>query len=411
MGGVVEPTQHPAGLAAVESVLRPRAWRWHLLVTVLWAGVLVASTRVELGHTAFTVAVAVHVMGLVIGLGAVLLVDWYGLVWMAGLRTLSECLRLAQAAHPLIWFGLGLLLASGVGLAPDLGSTVAWIKQVLVLVLLNNGVALRAQSRRLRTVSTAEGLSGLPHGVKAQLVTAVAVSQSGLVGGGGVRLHHRRLPGGQLRSAMRIVCHGGAAKVRRGAADATRGPGPAGFARKGAVVLLPQAPTTRHHPDVAPGAGVGHARRRAGGCGVSAGHLTAPIGPLTGSAVPAGRCRAGSGPARAAGRLSPGPFRPATAWKEGPTRFPPPRPQWPELGPAGYGPHRRTRGRAPAPAHSRARTPARLYALGVPGDRAGRHPPAPSALRADQPGSADPSHNEGWHGSMGDWPDVRLGIR
>ena len=50
-----------------------------------------------------------------ISLGAVLLVDWYGLVWMAGLRTLSECLRLAQAAHPLIWLGLGLLLASGSG--------------------------------------------------------------------------------------------------------------------------------------------------------------------------------------------------------------------------------------------------------------------------------------------------------
>ena len=99
--------------------MRPRARRGHLLVTLLWAGVLGSSTRVELGHAAVTVALAVHVMGLVIGLGAVLLVDWYGLVWMAGLRTLSECLRLAQAAHPLIWLGSGLLLASGIGLAPD----------------------------------------------------------------------------------------------------------------------------------------------------------------------------------------------------------------------------------------------------------------------------------------------------
>lgn len=173
----MEPTQHPVGLAAVESVVRPRAWRGHLLVTLLWAGVLVASTRVELGHAALTVAVAVHVMGLVIGLGAVLLVDWYGLAWMAGLRTLSECLRLAQAAHPLIWLGLGLLLASGIGLAPDLGSAVVWIKQGLVLVLLNNGVALRAQSRRLRTVSTAGGLRALPRALRAQLVTSVAVSQ------------------------------------------------------------------------------------------------------------------------------------------------------------------------------------------------------------------------------------------
>jgi sulfur transfer complex TusBCD TusB component (DsrH family) len=177
MGGDVEPRQHPVGVAAVESVVRPRAWRGHLVVTLWWAGVLAVSTRVELGHAALTVAVAVHVMGLVLGLGAVVLVDWYGLAWMAGLRSLRECLRLAQAAHPLIWFGLGLLLVSGIGLAADLGSMVAWLKQGLVLVLLNNGVALRAQSRRLKSVSTATSLRALPPAVRAQLIASVAVSQ------------------------------------------------------------------------------------------------------------------------------------------------------------------------------------------------------------------------------------------
>jgi hypothetical protein len=190
----MEPRQPPVGVAAVESVVRPRAWRGHLLVTLLWAGALAASTRLELGHAALTVTVALHVLGLVIGLGAVLLVDWYGLVWMAGLRTLSECLRLAQAAHPLIWFGLGLLLVSGIGLAPDLGSTVAWVKQGLVLVLLNNGVALRAQLRRLGSVSTAPRLGALPHALRVQLVTSVAVSQASWWGAAivGVITAHRR---------------------------------------------------------------------------------------------------------------------------------------------------------------------------------------------------------------------------
>jgi hypothetical protein len=177
MGGDVEPRQHPVGVAAVESVVRPRAWRGHLVVTLWWAGVLAVSTRVELGHAALTVAVAAHVLGLVIGLGAVVLVDWYGLAWMAGLRGLSECLRLAQATHRLIWLGLGLLLVSGIGLSPDLGSTVTWLKQGLVLVLLNNGVALGAQSRRLRTVATATSLQTLPLALRVQLVTSVTVSQ------------------------------------------------------------------------------------------------------------------------------------------------------------------------------------------------------------------------------------------
>jgi hypothetical protein len=173
----VEPRHHPVGVAAVESVVRPRAWRGHLVVTLLWALALAVSTRVALGHAALTVAVAVHVLGLVIGLGAVVLLDWYGLAWLAGLRGLSECLRLAQAAHPLIWFGLGLLLVSGIGLSPDLGSAVVWLKQGLVLVLLNNGVALRAQSRRLKTVSTATSLQALPRALRAQLLASVTVSQ------------------------------------------------------------------------------------------------------------------------------------------------------------------------------------------------------------------------------------------
>jgi hypothetical protein len=177
MGGDVEPRQHPVGVAAVESVVRPRAWRGHLVVTLWWAGVLAVSTRVELGHAALTAAVAAQVLGLVIGLGAVVLVDWYGVAWMAGLRDLSECLRLAQAAHALIWLGLGLLLVSGIGLSPDLGSTVTWLKQGLVLVLLNKGVALGAQSRRLRTVATATSLQTLPLALRVQLVTSVTVSQ------------------------------------------------------------------------------------------------------------------------------------------------------------------------------------------------------------------------------------------
>ena len=199
----------------------------------------------------------------------------------------------------------------------------------------------------------------------------------------------------------RLSCR--AAQVRPRAADATRGPAPAGFVRRDAVVLLRQAPTRRRHPGVAPGAALGHARHRAGGCGVSAVHPTAPIGHLTAPAASAGWCRAGSGPARAAERSSPGPSRPAPVWTEGPTGFPPPGFHRPRLGPAEYGPRRRRRARAPALARSQAHTPGRGHYLGLPRGRAGRHPPAPTALRADQPGSAVRSHDEGWHASSGDW--------
>lgn len=63
-----------------------------------------------------------HLLGAVIAFGAVLLVDWYGLVWISGLRTFRETLRVSEAAFPLVWLGLILLLVSGVFLAPDLGA-------------------------------------------------------------------------------------------------------------------------------------------------------------------------------------------------------------------------------------------------------------------------------------------------
>jgi hypothetical protein len=160
----------------MESVVRPRAWCGHLLVTLLWAGVLAVSTRVELGHAALTVAVAVHVMALVIGLGAVLLVDWYGLVWMAGLRPLrASAAGTGDASAHLARLGPTAGIAHRVGPGP--GKHGRLDQAGSGVVLLNNGVALRAQSRRLRTVSTAAGLRALPRALRAQLVSSVAVWQ------------------------------------------------------------------------------------------------------------------------------------------------------------------------------------------------------------------------------------------
>jgi hypothetical protein len=76
-----------------------------------------------------------------VGFGAVIVIDVYGLLWLAGRRTLVELVDLDTAAHTVIAVGVGGLLASGIALQPDLTTPPARFKMLLVLVLMLNGLA------------------------------------------------------------------------------------------------------------------------------------------------------------------------------------------------------------------------------------------------------------------------------
>lgn len=88
--------------------------RWHVIVTAGWAIALAASSSISVRVWGQYLAVGLHLLGLAVTLGAVFLVDWHGLVWLSGLQTFRETLRVGEAAHTLVWFGL-LLLISGAG--------------------------------------------------------------------------------------------------------------------------------------------------------------------------------------------------------------------------------------------------------------------------------------------------------
>jgi hypothetical protein len=124
-------------------------------------------------------AVIVHVLSLVIAFGAVVVIDWHGLLWLTGTRGLRELTRLAAAAGPLIWMGLAGLLASGAFLEPDMSSPTTWTKLTLVLAVGLNGALTSTINRSLSDLPRATGLSVLPPGLRARLVTATVVSQLG----------------------------------------------------------------------------------------------------------------------------------------------------------------------------------------------------------------------------------------
>lgn len=160
--------------------MRHVQWRWHVLVSAIWLLVLVTSQVVEVTGVWHDLALAGHLVGIVVGLGAVLLVDWHGLVWLSGLRTFRDALRLGEAAHPLVWMGLSLILVTGAFLGPDLGEPTAWAKQLAVLVLVNNGVAVRRLGARLSLLRPRiTGIRELPPRHRTAMLLTLAVSQLG----------------------------------------------------------------------------------------------------------------------------------------------------------------------------------------------------------------------------------------
>ncbi|MGW8554926.1 hypothetical protein [Streptomyces tubercidicus] len=118
-----------------------------------------------------------HLAALVVGLGAVLAVDWLALLWLLGRRRLSDALQTACALHTPIWLGLGGLVLSGLFLRPDLSSPLTLVKLGLVLAVMLNGLYAHWLGQRLRHVQERPGR--VPRRLLVQTGIAAAISQGG----------------------------------------------------------------------------------------------------------------------------------------------------------------------------------------------------------------------------------------
>jgi len=150
-----------------------------LLFLVAWACSVLAATVVTPTSAVRVGATVLHVLSLVIAFGAVVVVDWHGVLWLLGRRGLHECTRLAGAVDPLIWIGLAGLLLSGALLRPNLESPVTWTKLFLVLALGINGVMTSTTAQLLRDLPRSIIPASLPRRLRTQVLVASAVSQVG----------------------------------------------------------------------------------------------------------------------------------------------------------------------------------------------------------------------------------------
>lgn len=120
------------------------------LVLVAWATVFLAAPHVQTGASLHQVALFAHLAALVLGFGAVLTLDWFGLLWILGRQDLLTVVRVAQVAHTPIWIGLGGLTLSGAFLSPDTSASLTVVKLLAVLAVAINGLgAGRVQERLL----------------------------------------------------------------------------------------------------------------------------------------------------------------------------------------------------------------------------------------------------------------------
>ncbi|WP_310724364.1 hypothetical protein [Streptomyces sp. N2A] len=127
-----------------------------LLAVLTLTFCLWASAHLHPDPALHTAALFVHLASMALGFGAVLVIDYYGLLWLTGRCTLAEALTTADRLHTPVWAGLAGLVASGALLHPGLGSTLTRTKLAFVLVLTLNGLQARVLARHLaRPAATA----------------------------------------------------------------------------------------------------------------------------------------------------------------------------------------------------------------------------------------------------------------
>ncbi|PBC77184.1 hypothetical protein BX265_1926 [Streptomyces sp. TLI_235] len=124
-----------------------------LLVSValclLWAGSAWTEGHVQADASLHTAALFGHLVSLVVGFGAVLAVDYLGVLWLLGRRTLAQVVESTAPLHVPVWAGLAGLTLSGILLEPHLDSRLTQVKLLLVLMIALNGVHATALARRL----------------------------------------------------------------------------------------------------------------------------------------------------------------------------------------------------------------------------------------------------------------------
>ncbi|HEY9306953.1 MAG TPA: hypothetical protein VIP82_04030 [Microbacterium sp.] len=119
-----------------------------------------------------------HLASVIVGLGAAVLLEMSGLLWMLRRAGLDDLRRVERTVSVLAWLGIVGLLATGAFLQPDLGQPLTAIKMIAVLVAAMNGVGMTRLTDELARLPSGVRFAALPRKLQAWCVWSAVVSQS-----------------------------------------------------------------------------------------------------------------------------------------------------------------------------------------------------------------------------------------
>ena len=120
-----------------------------LAIMAGWTAMFLTAPHVRASADVQRIALFVHLAALVLGFGAVLSLDWSGLMWILRRHDLVTLVRIAQVVHTPVWLGLGGLALSGMLLGPDTAAPLTVLKLLAVLAVAINGLGAAVVQRRL----------------------------------------------------------------------------------------------------------------------------------------------------------------------------------------------------------------------------------------------------------------------
>jgi hypothetical protein len=139
----------------------------------------------------FYIFLFIHLVSLIIGFGAVIVVDSFGLLWVLKKAKLHTVDKVATITQKLIWIGWGGLVLSGIGLISFKGyiDNLTWIKLFFVALLGLNGLYLHIIKRGIVSFLDGKPISDL---FRFRIVLASVVSQVGWWGAIIIGFLHRQ---------------------------------------------------------------------------------------------------------------------------------------------------------------------------------------------------------------------------
>lgn len=156
--------------------LRRRAVAY-VAVAAGWAASIWISTLLAPPAWLHSLALFVHLASVIVGLGAVLVVEWYGLLWMTEWRSVRELRQVDRTLKLPIWVGLIGVLASGALLQPNLDDPITLVKLGAVLVLSLNGVAITRWTTYFGRFPRKMRFGALPWRARFRFISSAVVSQ------------------------------------------------------------------------------------------------------------------------------------------------------------------------------------------------------------------------------------------